>query len=121
MIWTIKNAMKKLGSPCVSRVIFTGCALKIQITCIFMQNLVCYLGDAKFALESKFSFIDISSIASFKLFFIAWLQEHCTFLDSSVVSLKSSPWPKYIHLRTIFQKKVCSTIKLFLFFKYVLY
>ena len=34
--------------------------------------------------------VDISSIASFKLFLIAWLREYCTFSDSSVVSLKSS-------------------------------
>ena len=40
---------------------------------------------------------NIKSIASFKLFLIAWLRDYCTFSDSSVVSLKSSPWPKYIH------------------------
>ena len=34
-----------------------------------------YLGDAKVHLESKASFIGISSIASFKLFLIAWLRE----------------------------------------------
>jgi len=72
-----------------------------------------YLKDAKFYLESKASFIDISNIASFKLFLIAWLREYCTFSDSSVVSLKSSPWPKYTQLGTIFRKKLCSTIKLF--------
>ena len=55
-----------------------------------------YPKDTKFYLESKASFIDISSIASFKLSLIAWLQEYCTFLDSSVVSLKSSLWPKNI-------------------------
>ena len=33
-----------------------------------------YLEGAKFYLESKASFIDISSIASFKLFLIAWLR-----------------------------------------------
>ena len=71
-----------------------------------------YLGDAKFYLERKASFIDISSIASIKL--IAWLREYCTFPDSSVVSLKSSPWPKYTQLGTIFQKKLCSNIKPFL-------
>ena len=38
-----------------------------------------YLKDKKFYLESKASFINISSIASFKLFLIAWLREHCTF------------------------------------------
>ena len=54
-----------------------------------------YLKDTKFYLESKASFIDISSIASFRLFLIAWLREYCTFSNSLVVSLKSSPWPKY--------------------------
>jgi len=53
-----------------------------------------YLKDAKFYLESKASFIDISSIASFKLLLIAWLREYRTFSDSSVISLKSSPWRK---------------------------
>ena len=54
-----------------------------------------YLKDTKFYLESKASFIDISSLASFRLFLIAWLREYCTFSNSFVVSLKSSPWPKY--------------------------
>jgi len=56
-------------------------------------------------LESKASFIDISSIASFKLFLIAWLREYRTFSDSSMVSLKSSPLPKYTQLGTIFRGK----------------
>ena len=55
-----------------------------------------YPKDTKFYLEIKASFIDISSMASFKLFLIAWLREYFTFLDSSVVSLKSWPWPKCI-------------------------
>ena len=59
-----------------------------------------YLKGTKFCLESKASFIDISSIASFKPFVIAWLLEYCTFSDSSVVNLKSSPWPKYTQLGT---------------------
>ena len=80
-----------------------------------------YLKDTKFYLESKASFIHISSIASFKPFLIAWLWEYCTFSVSSVVSLKSSSWPKYTQNGTIFQNKSCSTIKLFFFFKYVLY
>ena len=46
-----------------------------------------YLKGTKFCL-------DISSIASFKPFLIAWLRGYCTFSDSSVVNLKSSPWPK---------------------------
>ena len=65
-----------------------------------------YLKDVNFYLESKASFIDISSIVSFKLFFIAWLREYCTFSDSSVVSLKSLPWPKYTQLGSIFPQKI---------------
>ena len=34
-----------------------------------------YLGDAKFYLENTASFVEISSVASFKLFLIAWLWE----------------------------------------------
>ena len=64
-----------------------------------------YLKGTKFCLDSKASFIDKSSIASFKPFLIAWLREYCTFSDSSVVNLKSLPWPKYTQLGTIFQKK----------------
>ena len=56
--------------------------------------------DTNFYCESKASFIDISSIVSFKLFLIASLQEMYTFLDSSMVSLKSSPWPRYTQLGT---------------------
>ena len=37
-----------------------------------------YLKGKKFCLQSKASFIDISSIASFKPFLIAWLREYCT-------------------------------------------
>ena len=64
-----------------------------------------YLKDTKFYLESKASFIHRSSIASFKPFLIAWLREYCTFSDSSVVRLKSSPWSKYTQYGTILQKK----------------
>ena len=81
-----------------------------------------YLKGTKFCLESKASFTDISSIASFKLFLVAWSREYCTLSDSSVVSLKAWPRLKYIHKDTIFPpKKQCSTIKLCFFFKYVLY
>ena len=56
-----------------------------------------YLEDANFYLEGKALLMDIRSIASLKLFLIAWLREYCTFSDSSVVSLKSSSWPKYMY------------------------
>ena len=72
-----------------------------------------YPKDKKFYFESKASFIDISSIASFRLFLVAWFRKYCTFFNSSVVSLKSWPWTKYIQQGTIFQKKLCSTIKPF--------
>ena len=80
-----------------------------------------YLKGTKFCLESKASFIDISSSASFKPFLIAWLRYYFSFSDSSVVNLKSSRWPKYAQLGTIFQKKSRSTIKLFFLFQYVLH
>ena len=81
-----------------------------------------YLKDAKFYLESKASFIDISSIASVKLFLIAWLWEYCTFSESSVVSLSSLVLAKIHPVWNYFpKKKSCSTIKLFFFFKYVLH
>ena len=90
---------------------FTGCALKIRITELSLD----YLKDTKFYRERKAFFIHISNIASFK----PW--EYCTFSDSSVVSFKSSPWPKYTQYGTIFPKKSSSTIKLFFFFKYIIY
>ena len=82
---------------------------------------LCYLKHTKFYVENRAPFIQISSIASFKPFLIAWLWEYCNFPDSSVVRLKSLPWSKYTKYRTIFHKKSCSTIRLFFFFTYVLY
>ena len=89
-----------MGSPCL----FTRQqALKMGyfywLRVISSNNLLTdlnlgYLKDTKFYLESKASFIDISSIASFKPFLIAWLREYCTFSDNSVVNLNSSLWPK---------------------------
>ena len=116
-----------MGSPCSftrQRALKMGyfCWLCDKIPNYFHTEIsLGYLKDTKFYLESKASFIHISSIASFKPFLIAWLWEYCTFSVSSVVSLKSSSWPKYTQYGTIFQKKSCSTIKLFFFFKYVLY
>ena len=46
-----------------------------------------YPKDPKFYLESKASFIDICSIASFKLVLVVWSREYCTFSDSSMVAL----------------------------------
>ena len=123
----IKKCNKKMGSPCS----FTRQqALKMGYfywLCVKNPNhlhteiSLGYLKDTKFYLENKASFIHIRSIASFKPFLIAWLWEYCTFSVSSVVSLKSSSWPKYTQYGTIFQKNSCCTIKLFSFFKYVLY
>ena len=78
-----------------------------------------YLKDTKFYLESKASFVHINSIASFKPFLIAWLLEYCTSSDSSVVSPRlgqNTP-----SMEVFCKNKSCSTIKLFSFFKYVLY
>ena len=80
-----------------------------------------YLKGTKFCLESKVSFIDMSSIASFKPFLIAWLRHYFSFSDSSVVNLKSSRWPKYTRLGTIFQKQIMFYYQTFFRFKYVLH
>ena len=83
---------------------------------------LCFLKDTEFYLESKASFIHIRSIASFKPFLIAWLWEYYTFSVSSVVSLKSSSWPKYTQNGTISQKQNHVLLSnFFFFFKYVLY
>ena len=116
-----------MGSPCLfrrKRALKIGYFYWLRVNSSYHLHTelnLDYLKGTKFCLESKASFIAISSIASFKPFLIAWLRKYCTFLDSSVVNLKSSPWPKYTQVGTIFQKKSCSTIKLFFLFKYVLY
>ena len=82
------------------------CPLRVKsLNHLYTELNLGYFKGTKFCHESKASLIDISSIASFKPFLIAWLQQYCTFLDSSVVKLKSSRWPKYTQLGPIFQKK----------------
>ena len=93
-----------MGSPCL---FIRQRALKMGYfywLCVKNSNHF-HTEDTKLYLESKASSIDISSIASFKLFLVAWLREYCTFSDSSVFSFNSWPWPKYIQQGTIFQKK----------------
>ena len=81
----IKTMQQKMGSPCL----FTRQrALKMEYfywlrvknsNHLLTQLSLGYLEDRNFFLESKASFFDIGSIASFKLFLIAWLREYCTF------------------------------------------
>jgi len=62
-----------------------------------------YLRGAKFYLESKASFIDISSIALFKLFLIAWLWEYTqlgTIFRKKIV----------FHYQTFFRLQICSLL-----------
>ena len=54
-----------------------------------------YLKDTKFYLESKASFIHISSIASFKSFSIAWLLEYCTFSEMAKLHINWVSVVKY--------------------------
>ena len=89
-----------MGSPCLftrQRALKMGYFYWLRVknsNYLHTELSLGYPKDTKFYLEIKALFIDISSIASFKLFLIAWLREYCTFLDPSVVSLKSWPWPK---------------------------
>ena len=95
-----------------------GKTIWVPKTCHGHQKMVIYPLNVEWV---KAPFIQISSIASFKTFLIAWLWEYCIFSDSSVVSLKSSPWPKYTQNGTIFQKKKNHVLpsNFFFFFKYV--
>ena len=101
-----------MGSPCLftrQRALKMGYFYWLRVKSsnhLYTELNLGYLKGTKFCLESNASFIDISSIASFKPFVIAWLWEYCTFSNSSVVNLTSSPWPKYTQLGTVFQKKI---------------
>ena len=68
-------------------------------------NLGCLKG-TKFCLESKASFIDISSTASFKAFLIAWLRHYCSFSDSSVVDFEVLSLAKIQPVGNYFPKKI---------------
>ena len=50
---------------------------------IYTELSLGYLERHKVFLACNASFIDISSIASFKLFLIAWFREYCILSDSS--------------------------------------
>ena len=72
-----------------------------------------YLKETEFYLKTKASFNHRSRIASIKLFLIARLWENCTFWDISVVSLKSSPWPKkkkQYYYQTFSLIQICSLL-----------
>ena len=86
-----------MGSPCLftrQQALKLGYFYLLRVknsNPLLTELSLCYLKHTKFYLEHKTSFIQISSIASFNSFSIAWLWGYCTFSDSSVVSLKSSP------------------------------
>ena len=108
----IVKMQSKMGSPCLltrQQALKMGYFYWLRVKSsnhLHTELNLGYLKGTKFCLESKASFIDIRSIASFKMFLIAWLREYYTFSDSSVVNLKSSPRPKYTQLGTILQKKI---------------
>ena len=106
-----------MGSPCL----FTRQqALKIRYFYWLLSNHrhtelnLGYFKGTKFFLESEASFIDISSIASFKPFLIAWLT--VPWLPLSPRLGQNTPsWEPFS------EKKLCSIIKVFFLFKYVLH
>ena len=112
MIWTLKKCNKKMGSPCLftrQQALKLGYFywLRVKNSNPLLKELSrCYLKHTKFDLEHKASFIQISSITSFNSFLIACCGDITLFLDSSVVSLKSSLWPKHTKYETIFAKKI---------------
>ena len=87
-----------MGSPCLftrQQALKLGYFYRLRVKNSNLPSLtelsLCYLKHTKFYLDCKASYIQISTIASFNSFLIAWLWAYCTFSDSSVVSLKSSP------------------------------
>ena len=106
-----KSAIKKWGHRAclrVSRLLKWGIFYWLRVKSwnhLHTELNLGYLKGPKFCVETKASFVDISSIASFEPFLIAWLREYCIFSDSSVANLRSSPWAKYTQVGTIFQKK----------------
>ena len=115
-----KNSIKRLGHRAclhVSRLlnwgIFTGRSLKIRS--------LCYLKHTRFYHEHKASLIQLSSIASFNSFLIGWLWEYCFFRTVRWLAWCPRLDPNTPNTKIFSPKKSCSTIKLFLFFKYVLY
>ena len=99
---SIEKCNKKLGSPCLftrQQALKMGYFFWLHVkTLNHLHTEIShgYLKDTKFYLESKASFIDISSIASFKpLFFDYLVAGMLHFFGQFWVTLKSSPWPKY--------------------------
>ena len=78
-----------MGSPCLftrQRALKMGYLYWLRVknsNHLHTELSLGYPKDTKFYLESKASFIDISSIASFKLFLVAWLREYLHYSDSS--------------------------------------
>ena len=81
MIRTLKKCNKKLGSPCLftrQQALKMGYFYWLRVKSsnhLHTESSRGYLKDTKFYVESKASFIDMSSIASFKPFLITWLRE----------------------------------------------
>ena len=116
-----------MGSPCLftrQRALEMGCFYWFRVESsnnLHAELNLGYLKGTKFCLESKASSIDISIIASFKQFLIAWCGNIALFRTVSWLI-----WSPRVRQNTpsweLFSKnKSCSTIKLFFLFKYVLH
>ena len=119
MIWTLKKCNKKIGSPCLftrQRALKMGYFYWLHVknsNPLHTELSLGFLKDAKFYLERKASFIELSSITSFKLFLIAWLRHYFPFSDSSVVNLSPRVGQNTPSWELFSKTKSCSTIKLF--------
>ena len=77
-----------------------------------------YLKGTKFCLDSKASFVDIRSIASFKPFLIALLRHYFSFSNSSVVLALAKihpvgnyfPKKNHVLLSNFFPLQICSSL-----------
>ena len=78
---------------------------------------LCYLKQTFFYVEYIAFFIQISSIASFNLFLIAWLWGYCTFSDSPVVSLNPRLDPNTPNTELFPPKKIMFYYQTFFLFQ----
>ena len=117
-----------MGSPCLftrQQALKLGYFYQLRVknsNPLLTELSLCYLKHTKFYLEHKASFIQISSIASFNSFLIAWLRGYCTFSDSSVVSLNPRLHPNtpntelfppqkiMFYYQTFFLFQICSLL-----------
>ena len=101
-------------TPGVTVLVYTSPGSFKNSNHLHSESSLGYPEDTNFYLESKASFIDISSIAPCKLFLIAWLREYCTLRTVPLLASNPRLGQNRPSWELFSKNKSCSTIKLFL-------